>query len=438
MVDKISKLMSTKVFLLFILLQPVIDLLTSGSLLLLDWKFSFGTIIRSLFLGIMVLYLLYEGSKKIKIYSLILFTAFGVNLIVNFIYKNEFSFFVEIQYMIRYIYTLMALLTYITVINRNREKDIKSIISKYLYYYLIIIILVFVAAHLSDTVINSYSHHRRGHSGWFFAANDIGNTLGMLLPVSIAYAYRVYASKGSIFYFITPIAALYPLLILGTKGGYFAAVLGLGGAVTALGYDAFITRRKQAVKPLLLLSAVMVFSIAIYPKTYVSYNINYVVEVKTNEGNTIDETKEFVVSGGRENVIEETKEMSMKSDILQKVFGMGFKGNYADFYEKGSFINPIEKDFHELYYYYGGVGFFIYILPILYLLVFSVGKLILNYRKMSPDHLLYLTSIGIGLGVANFAGHVLSAPSVGYVLMLVMAVLYKDTMKLERGEEAIV
>lgn len=438
MADKISKLMSTKYFLIFILLQPVIDLLTSGSILLLDWKFSFGTIIRSLFLGIMVLYLLYEGSKRIKIYSLILFAAFGINLIVNFIYKNEFSFFVEIQYMIRYLYTLMTLLVYITVIDKNSERDINNIIIRYLYYYLIMIILIFAAAHISDTVINSYSHHRRGHSGWFFAANDIGNTLGILLPVSIAYAYKMYTSKGSILYFITPVAALYPLLILGTKGGYFAAVIGLGCAVSAFLYNTIATRNKQAVKPLLLLSAVMVFSVAIYPKTYVSYNINYVVEVKTDEGKTIDETKEFVVSGGRENVIEETKEMSMKSDTLQKVFGMGFKGNYADFYDKGSFVNPIEKDFHELYYYYGGVGFFTYILPILYLLVFSAGKLILNYRKVSPEHMLYLASIGIGLGVANFAGHVLSAPSVGYVLMLVIAVLYKDTIKLEKGEDAIV
>ena len=438
MANKISKLMSTRFFIIFILLQPFIDLLTSGSMLLWKWEYSFGTIVRSLFLGVMVVYVMFEGSKRIKIYSLFLFAAFGANLIVNYFFKSGFSFFAEIQYMIRYVYTIMTLLTYLTIINRNPETDIKEKIIKYLYYYLVMIVVVFIAADVSDTVITSYAYHRLGHSGWFFAANDIGNTIGMLLPVSFIYAYRKYRTSGALLYFVTPVAAVYPLLMLGTKGGYFAAILGMLGAIAAFGYDVVFLKRKQTMKILLLLTVVLVFSIVIYPKTYVAYNVNYIVAVKGDEGKTQVETEQFIIGGGREDILEETETMSKDADFLQKIFGMGYKGNYGSFYDKGIVVKPIEKDFHELYYYYGSVGLLIYILPMLYLLGYSMMKLLMNLKKITFEHFLYVTSIVLGLFVANFAGHVLSAPSVGYVLMLIMALLYKDVVNLEREEKTIV
>ena len=351
---------------------------------------------------------------------------------VNFMVKSGFHLMEELKYSTRYIFTIETVFCYINYFKKRKDKNTEnSVLSKF-YFYLFIVVLVFFISQITGTTIKSYSFHRLGHSGWFYAANDMGTTISQLLALSSIYAIMRYVKDKKWIFLFVPIAAIGPLLSLGTKGGYLGAIIAMLGAAIACFWEFILRKNKSFLKPFLLFTCLFVLVICLYPRTYVAYNLNYVSQVKEGEGATKEEKQEYIIHGGRDEFLNDTASMYANAHPLQKAFGMGLYGNYRDYYEESDFINPIEKDYHELYYYYGIIGLLLYLAPIAYF-VLKIGVILLRQiKKVDYRHILYFTTIGLGLGSANFSGHVFSAPSVGYVLMIAIAMAYVSVIKWEQ------
>lgn len=428
----LKKIFQSQFFLLFIMAQPFIDILTSFSILTLDWSLSVGTIVRSVFLVIMTIYLLLEGDKYTKVYTVLLLLFFSANIAVNYMVKNGFHLMEELKYCTRYIFTIQTVFCYINYLKKLKDKNAEiSVLSKF-HFYLFVVVLVFFISQITGTTIKSYSFHRLGHSGWFYAANDMGTTISQLLALSSIYAIMRYVRDKKWIFLFVPIAAIGPLLSLGTKGGYLGAIIAMLGAAIACLWEFILRKNKSILKPFVLFTCLFALILFLYPRTYVAYNVNYVSEVKEEEGATQEEKQEYLIHSGRDKFLNDTASMYANAHPLQKVFGMGLYGNYIGYYEEGDFINPIEKDYHELYYYYGILGLLFYLAPIVYFVLKTARILLRQIRKVDYRHILYFTTIGIGLGSANFSGHVFSAPSVGYVLMIAIAMAYVSVTKWER------
>lgn len=113
------------------------------------------------------------------------------------------------------------------------------------------------------------------------------------------------------------------------------------------------------------------------------------------------------------------------SDVLTKILGFevsqmgphGYDGSY-----------DMENDWHAIFYYYGYLGFFLYVCFILYF----VFRILLCLRKHSKNCIslenaaLLLTLIMI-LGLAHFSGAALRRPNVSIWLSLVLALIYYVT-----------
>jgi len=124
----------------------------------------------------------------------------------------------------------------------------------------------------------------------------------------------------------------------------------------------------------------------------------------------------------------ETQQMFLEAPLLQKLFGMGYAGNYLD--------TPklIEMDFLDLFYSYGIVGFFVFLLPFIYAIATITINFKLNKSKLYKlEFGLVLCSLILGLAIAFIAGHVLFAPAVSIYLAVLLAYIFADFELVKKG-----
>ena len=107
------------------------------------------------------------------------------------------------------------------------------------------------------------------------------------------------------------------------------------------------------------------------------------------------------------------------SDNLTKLFGfeaseMGFDGVY-----------DLENDWHAIFYYYGYLGFVLYVGFILSILTFVIKLIIQKMHGMITLELFaYLLVLFLVLGLAHFSGATLRRPNVSIWLSLILALLF--------------
>ena len=109
-------------------------------------------------------------------------------------------------------------------------------------YALLIYDLVMVISIATNTSLTAYDWTKIGYTGWFYAANDLGAILAILFPISLMIAILRTKSLSSIYYWIPVLLTGYSLLMLGTKVGYGALLIGLLAAVVICFIKWFKTR----------------------------------------------------------------------------------------------------------------------------------------------------------------------------------------------------
>lgn len=401
---------------LFLLLQPIIDVLTSLSIRLNDQAFTLGLAMRFCFLLFICAYLLFTSyvRKPVILGYLLLFGLFIVISIgVQFTMKPVFMWGPELKWLMKNVYFVVCFLFFLVAFRRGFR------ISP-LYYLMIAVILtgaMMTVAGLSDTAFPSYDYWKSGHVGWFYAGNEIGAILAMGLPVVLYFAL-----KRSWWLMVGLLTVMYGLLALGTKVGYGAILITLlisigTSIVLRLVKREYIQRTK-----LVTLGILFVVFILMTPYTPVAHNMELQLDwlgVSKEEGKTqviTSEQKDNIVYSGRETYWEEYQAYFQEAPWMQKLFGMGYGGNFTDE------AKTIEMDFLDLFYSLGMIGFSLYLLPFVYMLWQLIKQAFQNMKRlMDLEVILVLTGIALGLGVAFIAGHVLTAPGVSIYLALLMA-----------------
>jgi len=133
-----SDTLEKKIFYLFIILQPVLDLLTSFMSRHMDLPLTIGIIIRSIFMLYMFMYALfiYKPEGKIYKYSRWILIGIGIYIITFLGYKllsKDTSIITEVKGIIKLFY-FPIVLTGVFMLN---EKDRLEISNKFLMYVLL-------------------------------------------------------------------------------------------------------------------------------------------------------------------------------------------------------------------------------------------------------------------------------------------------------------
>lgn len=236
--------------LLFIVFQPILDLLTSFSIYVLHMSATVGIVVRFAFmllaLGYLLLHRKQHGAKKYILYLCLLGIVLTIGLVNNLMVKSPVSFGEEVKFILKSIYPIVLLFGYIIVFKelKNKEYTFHKIITYFLYTTLIFSITLIVAMQ-TGTDFPSYPHSKIGSRGWFFAGNDLSSIFAIMFPILVLYSIHKTTSFSKIYYWIPTILAMYASIMVGTKVGYGAIVLTLGVALLFSFIEYMVHRKKE-------------------------------------------------------------------------------------------------------------------------------------------------------------------------------------------------
>ena len=441
--------------LIFILLQPILDLLTAFCIMVLKIDTTIGVITRLFVMFLGGIYILIQtkkqGNIKYILYIILVGIVFTIGLVNNKLTKDPMVLTEEIKFIAKALYPFVMLTCYVFVFKSLKEKS-HSKMRNYITYASLIIGVVMVASITTGTDYNSYEWVKLGSRGWFYAGNELGSILAIMCPIVILYSIEKTKSIGKAYYWIPSILVVYSLFAIGTKVGVGAIFGSMAIAVVMCFIQAF-TQRKDGKKHAYLLNGFLAMTVFLGILAYTPFspfmkNMGFhfqLIEqeqsakkeekkkeeakehkppVTQQEKEKVAEKKEetqALIFSGRQLFEQMYKDFYNEAPMSQKLLGMGYAGNYKE--------QPklIERDFHDWFYSFGIIGFILLVIPFLYFGIKFIACIFTKFKQIfTVKYAMVIAAILLGLGISFMAGHILIAPGVSFYLVVIMAYLIVD------------
>jgi hypothetical protein len=438
--------------LLFILIQPILDLATSLAITYFNSQFTAGILIR---FGMMALgfgYLVFITDSKKKSTAIMYLIILGLIILLGFtnnmMVKSPIILSEEIKFLTKSIYFVIIFFSYLFVF-REMQKQISwgDKIQKYIVYAMIIVGLSMVISDLTNTAFNSYTYNKVGHSGWFYAGNELSAIMSICFPIVVLYAIKKTTSIKNAYYWIPALLLIYSLMAVGTKVGFGAVLITILISMVMQVIDLFTKRKtKNPSQKINIMINIVVFLLFLgyVPFSPIAENTSiHLTLLKTQEQekqpsktpskkeekkhteqkkekeNLSNKQVENLVLSGRGAYLEQQRQYFAEAPASQKILGMGYAGNYKEY------PKMIEMDFYDLFFSFGILGFIVYFAPFIRMGFEITIKIIRNIKsQFTLENVLILSGIILGLGIAFTAGHVFTAPAVSIYLAILVAYLY--------------
>ena len=379
----------SKIILIFIFLQPIIDLLTSISINYLHLTISVGIVVRSLFLVLIIYYYVFirKISKKQLMYLLGIL-VFSLSFII-FIYLSKEPMGSNIVSLIKYLYFIILLILI-------DSKDLKISKRNLFYIALIYILLIFVPRMLSLD-FNSYREGNIGSVGIFNSGNEINAILVFLLPIYLTNLLKEQSLAYRLIFFAV---MAYVSLLTGTKVLLFFFLL-----ITLIKIlpETKKLSNKAKIVSLIGVGFTCALLVILIPKTNFYHNI-----VLSLEYNNINSFKDIFSYNFLNNVIFHERltflvnnfNIYINSGIRSILFGIGLTSNSI-------LLKEVEMDLYDILITFGIIGTLLLVIPVI--------KYLLSLNKQDKD--LIIGTIFL-LIVSIISGHVLLSPAVSIYLII--------------------
>lgn len=429
----------------FIILQPIIDILTYFSITYLPINITIGIAIRVLFMVISLFYIFFGNNHRYKrmviTYLILLFTVIGISFILNFFTKPQFYFFSEVQYVVKAIYFPILFCTALFVFTDSVKGNIEQLLSSVSFAMTITALSLFFSI-LTNTSSTTYEFSKLGYSGWFFAGNEISAIIAICFPLLLIYSMLKTRKWKDVIYWIPTLLIAICALLIGTKVSFLAIFATLIIAVIFTLIHWLINLNKQEQnrffkRTFFFTLCLAIIYIAVTPNTPAFQNLTGDYETMSEAiKDPIDKDKELlkdekvdedpflqsplmkILLSSRNIYFEMLYTDYVDTGILHKLFGIGYAGFYDD--------DPklVEMDFFDLFFSFGIIGFLFLMAPLFFVLGLVVKYLFTRTKVFFQiENILLMVAIGLGLGIAFFAGHVLYAPAVSIYLALALVLL---------------
>lgn len=400
---------------IFILLHPIIDLITGISLHVFNFHFTFGNIIRVIFL-IFVMYttVFVYKNKKSFIYYLICGVYFFLYVINCIVFKDGVGLFSEIQGLIRTFYFPLILISLYEI--KEEIKINKMLLVTTLGVYLVCIFLPIIFG----IGYQSYEVTKSGTLGFYNSANEISGIISILTPI----VFILFKEKRKLFAKLLFILMyLIVIVSVGTKTPLLSLLITIGMLFMWIIVRAI---KKKEYKSIIYMSLIIFVGIVALlitvPKTNFYKNIKVHLDF-LDVDNIVDILKDeelidhFIFSqrltfwNNRENVFED-------SNIFQKLIGIGYL-------EDGKLSKLVEMDYIDIYYCHGVIGFIIFFSGYFCVLV----KIFKEKIKINFDKYMTMVSFILIIFLSLFTGHIITAPAVSLIVIMIILELSNKNKK---------
>ncbi len=452
--------------------QPVLDVLAFFT------KNQTATPAGFIRLGILLLLpalVLFHTKEKKRFLAFILVTGlFCCAHIINSWRLGYISWFFDIHYLANVIQMPLFAVCFVLII---RNEELKQYALRGVGIAALLSLCFLLAARFSNTGNVTYGEGL-GYSGWVIDDNRNANSTNLVIYACFSLFYALKSEKKWVIYLV-PAVIDAVFLSNGTKGCYFSIfVIFLGYATWLLFVHKFLKTdiNKRAVILLLMLS---VFSAAIYPWTprckvtesQANTAVGHQGEIEATllekgiditdmspserfenpEVKSVFEHYYWIYLGVKPDLIDRfgmdrvLKQYKMSTDVAKLIDARIMERNYADMifqdcdtltrfvgFEASEIgfdgVYDLENDWHSIFYYYGYIGFGLYIAFVLYFLLRVFRTLAKRfYQSFTLENFSYLLTFALITGLAHFSGAVLRRPNVSIWLSLVLALIYYVT-----------
>lgn len=472
--------------LFFIILQPVLDLLTSLSITLLKSNATVGILVRFLIMAVGGIYILIQAkekeNRKFLIYLILLAGVLGIGFINNKLVKDPIVLSEEVKFVAKALYIYIMLGSYILALKSLKKTvNISDKVRNSIVYSTLIINAIMVISISTSTDFGSYEWMKVGSRGWFYAGNELGSILAIIFPIVVLYSIQKTKSWKHILYWIPSLLMIYSLIQVGTKVGMGSIGATLVAAIGIILLQLLFDRKNPNKKSLALNAVIAIVLLAgvvgTFKQTPLAQNMgihnNYLSEqnvaqqgqkekeikeklkkeqeLKEKEENhhkvekpeekakieeevkkelekeQKKENQENLIFSGRQVYEERHKQFFKEAPMSQKLLGMGYAGNFKYNEQKQPDPKLIEMDFHDWFYDFGIIGFVLLMIPFIYYGL----RILLAFATRFKDifnikYGMISASLLLALGIAYIAGHILTAPGVGIYFVVVLAYLIVD------------
>ena len=438
LINTLRKLNYNKFLIIYILLQPLIDVLTSLCVRYTNLNLTLGIFIRSSFLLFTIIYSLSISNKKWRRLLLIYYLIVALYIIVfitNSIIESKFNLIIfQIKSLIKLFYFPILLVAFIPLINSVKIKN-KYLIYTLFGYTSIISITIFLGI-----AFDSYADGSgNGKNGLFYAANEIGTIICVLIPflfLNLINTKRIKKNKKilieKIVEFFTFIFTSFSALWIGTKVPFLGLILSLSiiFMICIINIIKKNNIKNYIYKSLIIFIATLsVFAILPYSPVGKNLGVSFYKINKINTNKNTDfldqpvakEHFESVVLSNRNLYYKNTLKDYSASSTLSKLVGIGYIANVDNHFVQRK---SIEIDYFDILFSNGVIGFFIFFAPLIAILIY-LSKLLFKNKNVffSSNTILNIYLILISLIIARLSGHIFTAPSVNFYLILAISKL---------------
>ena len=436
-----------KLLKIFILLQPILDCITSLTIRYTNINYSIGFIFRGAFLLFSILYILYNifinknivlGKKRLFIYFICLFLYFIIYFLLH--YSNDVSLSQIIVYFVKYFYFPITLIS-LFILFKSLKIELNNY-NKLFFINLMLYIIIILISIFTGTSFYSYGIESRGFSGWFYSAYEMSAIITIALPISL-----LYFNKGEKLYNMLNLVFMCLLCIvmisIGTKTSLVSVII-VQFFVCAI---SFIKKNKKVLFNIIILLIIIFIELFGGDKIINHFEnfrvtphkkyVNMSCPVKENFNSFIpvnDEKSDFEkfinkILSNRDNYLKENLLYMRKQPVINYLFGFSFdKGK-----DSKLSITLIEMDPFDSIFRFGIIGCILIYLPSILIFI----EILLKIFKTKTIKLLtchYLISFVLGIVISTLVGHVISAPAVSIYLTLSLILLYYSVSNCNKEE----
>lgn len=441
---------------IFILCHPILDVLTSLATRI-ELPITPGVVVRTLFMGIGFLYVLFVSKfkhKKFCVAYLIIVTVYCGLFILNMFRMGGLGFAAaNLPELIKAFYFPYIAVTFYAAYCHIGYRVSDKVLALVVFQYVFIIFIGFI----TGTGYAAYSNGR-GAIGWFYAGNEVSGIVSILTPMAMLFALRILSGKSrkktsvpmKVFSALMILFCCFGACYVGTKVAFITVTVYVVCCII-WGLVAWISNKTQANMVVIIVSVITcVLMIGSYFISPLRANIDTVMkptlENIQEEEDEISEEDEIeqdglvypefqngkfykilnAVMSNRIYFSLPTIKQFENSGLLVKLLGIGYQNlpSYEYSVEKA-----IEIDALAYFYRHGIVGAVIMYVPIISCLV----CIIINFFKKFKENFsslsccTYFYALLMGIAISTFTGHTLVAPAVSiYVAILFVKMIIRD------------
>lgn len=440
---------------LIIITQPILDVIAYFTFDEFLTPFSFA--IRSLYLIFIVIYCFFKVKDKKKlILTLLPFIIFSCLHLLNSYRTSGFNLFNDIKYLILVMQMpiITISLSFYVLQNREQEKRIEK-------GFVLSLIFIFISVILS-VITNSYetTYADYGITGWFTSANTQSMILSIVSPLFLFY----FSKQKNYMYLFSLIIVFILLYFNGTKACYYT-LLSLYLIFIYINLFKKNNMTKTVLTVIFFVASILFYNISFTSSRSVGVDENIKEnEVILDEGKYDLNNKDDVIKAlkinylydqmikdfGEDRVYEKMKNninahnladnrfikriyasiIFEDSDFLTKLVGFNH-------YEIQQYEMDLENDITAIFYYYGYLGFALYVSFIMFFVILAIKLLKKNPYIIFNDKFILLSFVlMLGAVGAEYSGALLRKSNANiYVALLLVLYFVFIVNELEKGNK---